>query len=162
MKTHRLDYTPHQYNCVEFPPSCKTPRCDCKARHHQWKQWELMSEVSPPSLVPACCSQQDRSLSNVRLHSMSREKSGVRAERAGQCLKLLLVHFKLISHPQIHSGVDVTAEGKWQLLPIPSVVFILDWAEGRQSPGDRLWGRKGTRMDGMLGESQSVSSAHSL
>lgn len=66
---------------------------------------------------------------------MRREKSGLRAEHAGQCLKLRLVHIKLRTHPQIYPGMDVTAEGKWEPLPIPSVAFRQDWAEGRQNPG---------------------------
>lgn len=54
-------------------------------------------------------SKQDNALSNMRLHSMNREKSGGRAGRAGRCLKLLLVHFKFRSHPQIHSVMVVRA-----------------------------------------------------
>lgn len=156
-KTHRLHYMPTSIQLSGILTHLQNSQMWLQAWHHKWKQRELMSKVSPAPVLPASCNQWDSSPSKVRLHSVSKEKSGERAKYAGQCLKLLLIHFKLRSHWDTRdSSRKITAPPN-SLFPLFS--YRIGW---RQNPGDRLWGRKGTRMDGMLGKSEGGGTACSL
>lgn len=155
-KTHRLHYKPTSIQLGGILTHLQNSQMWLQGLASQMKR-ELMSKVSPPSVLPASSNQWDSAPSKVRLHSVSKEKSGERAKHAGQGLKLLLIHFKLRSHWDIRdSRRKMTAPPN----SLFSFVFIQDWLKTK--PGDRLWGRKGTRMDGMLGKSGGGGTAWSL